>query len=596
MNPSEITEVVKRDRRFRWTVFLTIFAVYSFVHVAEPTSIYHYRLADYENVVPVIHKLLNPSLFPEDFMIGRLVKFELAASPLYHGLVTIPLGLFFHPVTVMKLTGWILAVGLFVFSSYPGRTSIDWFRGALTSLVFLHAGLVVSPLPGNRRHFAVLFIVLALLLDRSENPYYRYLLVAVAAGIYPPTALLILCFFVLKKLATFRKSPKVYLDRFREIILYCLIFLTVMTPYVITKIFLNPTLTDTRVPGLKYQLTSFSGIVESLLVDSRGAFFRFPGLMIRGLTLWLIVLVIFLIIDRGDWIVRDQFKRLILGSCLLWGLAHLMHPYLYQPSKYTKIVPGIVACYLIAENLPALHETIRNVGTTTIWRVGLYLCSLLGATILLLNNLGSGDTYTTGVFLGLLGDEFFVRFCGASLIFLSVMLILPVTRRGLTVSLLVMGLLVFVFNPPFGWFKVRRGYAHLPSYFKGAFKALRQTPNSTRVAAPRRFSEILPVYAKRPVYFRQLELSPALMNERRNQYKSFVCSSNLNEALRNLSKIDVDVIFIDRKLLSGTRYCPNNTTTDIFFVDWIPEDPLWSKEHYGLYGKNTIKQKLKTLS
>ncbi|MFB6345499.1 MAG: hypothetical protein ABEK50_06990 [bacterium] len=441
----------------RWALVLILVFIYVLGHTADIGSIYRYRLLGYENMVPAIQNMMQPELYPRSNLISRITQFARYSSPLYFGLLAEPLAHLFHPVNVMKAIGIILSLALFVLGTYPGRSQRDWIRRGLIFLFFLHIGIVMSPLPGNRKSFTVVFLLAGLLLDRLESPWGRFYVIALSAGIYPPTGLLLLFLFYAK---TYINSPTNGLepirDRLTESIVSCSLFVGVLGPYLVSKFFFNTLSSGTNQIHQRWvSLLGTSPVNRELWVGSLGSLFRYRRMMVTAIILWGLVLVLYGICDR--WRSRKQYWWLILGSFTLWILAHLMYPTLYQPNKYTKGVLQLIPLILIGDNLPAAYTKIRKAARRTLTRNLLLASAILGlvyySTSTFCELQETGCSLPGGL---LIQDRIVLTSIVVTSLFLGLAVLLRQFPRRLSLVAILLPVATMALFPHGSWFKTYR--------------------------------------------------------------------------------------------------------------------------------------------
>ncbi|MFB6356950.1 MAG: hypothetical protein ABEJ65_10605 [bacterium] len=555
------------EKTYRFRVLLGIIVLgYVLLHSPYLGSPYSFRLIDYENTVPVLHYLHGEPAFVIPSYLSEMLSFHLWSSPVYYLLLAYPLSLLVHPITTFKLLGIIASFALFGVAVYPARDYTDWFRGLLMLLVFVHAQWATNPIYGNRRAFAPALLVGYVTLFKQTNSFLKYTWTALSTGIYPPAGLLIGVQSILKQYVQKKRFTETLIH---AIIIFFVIF-AVMSPFVLQKITTSSSFVSKRVPSIELSGSNSLEIIKSIVAGKRSSLFRTSYMFYRALILVAISFFLGLLAGSNRPGFRRSYAFLLLSGFTLWGLSWGLHPYLYQPGKYTKILIPIVACFWIAESILPATYNIRKHLVDHPARFVIYVF-----TVLILG--GITFNITGG------SERVYWIVAGGLMTYLSVVSFRGINRIGLTLVLLLILPGILLFYPHSQRFTLVRGiHGKHPSYFKELFKFMKtQTDPGMIVAGPEPFSDASPIYSKRRPYFRFTEMTPAKIRKRVDVFRrKFYCTSSPASVRNYLKNRSIDYLFIDENLMRS-EYCKTiKSGKNPVLLDFRKGNTPWNKNGF----------------
>lgn len=528
-----------------YVLLFVLVAIYAGAHVESPGDHYLYESMDYENVVPVIHAVFQPEVFDKDPIYGPLTRFHLSISPIYYGLLAIPLSTVTHPVTALKFLGYLTAIGLFVLGAYPYNKYGHWLRGGMLGVYFLHIGHWGNPIFGTRKSLVPLLLVAGLIIDRHGHDLWRYLLVALAIGIYPMTGLVLIGFFLSSRFAECWEAGEA-----RTLISNSLIYGGIagimLTPFLVLKLTASVGPSGSFSP-IQYEWFSISGFVDTFLVGhgshGRGALIR----RMRGLYHLMIPASLCLlgwIVSTRRWCVEKRYGWLMLSGGFFWTLAHVCYPYLYQPTKYTKIIPAVLCLFLFTDHLDVVMSSVKKHVERIHGRIvgAVLFIGSSGAYLVFLRESASWLELTTQ------HPERIIGRLGLGLLIASGIVLLTVNwnqRVALTAGLLVLAGVIYIPHSP--WLTMVQGVeTRTPDFFKGAYPVLQESPEDSRFVATEQVSSVFPLYARRPPLFRKHESDPESINRKAERFYSLYCGGSPRRMARYMERNRVEFLVVGR--------------------------------------------------
>jgi hypothetical protein len=293
-------------------------------------------------------------------------------------------------------------------------------------------------------------------------------------------------------------------------------------------------------------MDSVSGVVETFFRGSTSALFR-DRIHFNVFVLGVILLVAEWLILGTTLTLRADYGLLLMASIVVWGLAHLLHPLIYQPFKYTRLVFMVSVLVPVGENLLPAARRLRSLVTSWKTFYGLIVMAFAGA----------------GIYVALLPGVFYGRTAGfgsSISTVVTVLLLLPLVGLILSTGfanpnwsrggsiILVAGLVVLPLLPhdfePFEWRGVKA------RNLSGVYDILKETPPGTIVAAPPYFySEIIPAFGRRGVYAsRNLSTFPLACERLRHFWENYFSSSAFGISYF-LEMNEIDYLLVDRQHL-----------------------------------------------
>lgn len=343
-----------RNRSLPQVLLLLGAPLYILLHYLPRLSIYDVLNDDYHNVLPVIHKIYNPQLFPESAIVDLLTKIHTESSYLYYYGLAYPLSHFFHPSTTMKVLGIMACLLFFYFSGFNWKNRSDIVRAIFFLLIILHAD-INTIMQGNRRSFRAVFLMGLLWCEERQSFPMYLLLLAFATGIYPPVAVLLLGYRWIDSMMKYLKHELSLGKIWFQPVISLVVFLVFLGPYLWGKF--TAGLEFSRVIStFSYSFSSIYDFFEFFLIGTGNSQLITYSFLVclLGLLSFLEILVV----NKKNLKIRNSLIPLILSAVSLWALAHLVHPTLYQPNRYTWSVFFIVTGIFFLDNLPATLSTI----------------------------------------------------------------------------------------------------------------------------------------------------------------------------------------------------------------------------------------------
>ncbi|MFB6346057.1 MAG: hypothetical protein ABEK50_09830 [bacterium] len=529
-------------------IFATLFAaVYIALHYLPYLSPLRILSDDYMNVAPVLWKFWSPDLFPGNLHMDYLYHKQTGVSWLYFYGYLFPLSGIINPISLLKMTGYSMLVLLFILAGQGFTSETDFYRASIVTVVFLHLAPSVNPYPGLARSFSVLAFMALLWSERRGQKVPPIVLVAFTAGVYPPAALVMLVYVWFKLFETCY-SGEVGAEDFWPPIATLLLFLVMLTPYFTGMA--NPQFAsaDTWVQPLEYNLYSLQGFWDTIVIGSgRTAFMRAKLTYVTFVVFGGLVLLQLLVL-RGQFQWFRECKLLLLSGLFTWLCAHLLHPMIYHPFKYTRVVLPLIVVYLFCENYLSFFGRIRSWLGDLEW-VGYGL--LIPGLLLGISYMGWLVVIGPSMFIQYMrnpGTVFWGLFLGS--ILMIAFLITPIEEwegvhweRWVPLALLVVwGFYPHCFTSCVVYYE---DYFSVSNY-RGMYKRLKQTPRKTVVAGPPGTMDTIPAYARRGVYFNHEQHKIKALCERIRTFKKIYYSSSGEEILSYLERTGVDYLVVNR--------------------------------------------------
>jgi hypothetical protein len=537
----------------------------------------------------IINSLQSPSLYSGSKLTFILTNAWTTTAPFYFYGLTLPLSFAVPAKWVMLTIGTLISLGTIYFAGDEWMNWTDLLTASLVILVFLHTS--VSPLEGNRRSFTVFFLVGALWFTDREILTGKLFFLALASGIYPPAGLLLLGFFSLVEFNNIRKLDFTQVIQTTiKFFVFLSVFLVVLMPYWVQILSTQtPDYATEMVSNLKYKFQTTTDLVKTFFVGERGALFRDE---INGD--FFLIFCFLLGLERlvlGD---RFQLKStlwiLLVTSGILWCLAHLVHPMIYHPFKYTRGSLILVSLLPFARNLPqTTYKLYLQFSRSTNLRLILFsfsLCSLLIWTLL---------TYMPRQFIFLIkipgfGLAWWKFFFGVPVVLTATFAFSGSYRKPLVRSFIVIFLIIvltaFPHNPKtFEW----RGMKL--SNFEGMLKTLHETPPGTMVAGPPLYyMDPIPAFGHRNIYASSLYASSnkssfQFICNRIKQFWAIYFRNDPGLITQFMRRNDINYLLVDRQLVKnkepdGRKRCVRSLPIDSEpFLDRHFEEALWKYEN-----------------
>lgn len=566
--------------------FLGAVAVYLIAHFLPYLDVHTYLSDDVHNIAPVVAKLQDPTLFALDPYVTYLTRQQLVTSPLYHTVFTYPLGSFLHPIRAVRILGFLLTGLLFLAGSYPWNRTTQWIRGGLVTVVFLHLTGSVNPIMGNRRSFAPLLLMLGLQIHPKKNLPATLFVIALATGVYPPAALILCVFFALRLLVDWTQYRIGFRNLASGYFLMGATALLTLSPYLKSLFTESASRATSWVPPLSYGHTENLSFLEQLLFRSRGALFRRGSTLLISLIL-LSLLLFFLFLRHRKFRFRGKYILLVVSAVTLWGLAHLLHPTIYHPFKYTRVAIPLVLGSVVGENWFLVRKPLRtlraNLGSPV--KISLVLGGLFSATayVLIYRYPGAEEWVFSVLALGhdvSVTEHLLLGFLLAVPVATAMALLLPIPARTASIlSLLIIGGMMFLPHRLPGSSPPDRSTV----FFSELFETLRGTPKSTVVAGPPELMNMVSSYSFRNVFVRAEQRNMMQKAGKRiKKWQNAVCSSSVDQLKGFAAKNSIDYM-----ILPPSTYLRENCRTDKTLFNREFQDVVWSKENYRMIPRNS---------
>ncbi|MFB6226859.1 MAG: hypothetical protein ABEH89_00870 [bacterium] len=557
-----------------------------FLHLLPYLNWYKVPHPDLFKVVQVINNIRVPEWYANSTMTDYLSNFFVSTAPVYFYGLAYPLSLFLPGKWVVLTIG----TGLMILSGYLAGLSWSRWRHVLSAVLVVVVLLVVegSPLEGNRRSFTALFVLAAMVSGVFSNYLAYTVMTALAAGVYPPAALILIMYYF------YRLLPGVIHRDFttRAFILrlggLCSICLFVLSPY-LARGMLDPIVVDVNFYAnpIKYDFHSLNGLIKTFLLGDYGSYIGALFVVPIHLDLFFI----FLTATVAQWLyLRDRFRFpyrygcMMLAGLTLWLISHFAHPLLYIPFKYSRLTLLLPLLFPVARNLPlVVHRLLGHYGKRYLKRVCLYLVTVVSLVIYLWYQLGSdGGTVLTEV--GVLGSDWW-EFVLVVPFLLSLMVVVPESSKGsiyrsILVLLVFCGVVVLPAEvPEYNY----RGVSL--SSLQGLFEELKQSSPGSRIAGPPDMMKPTATFGQRPNYNGLDRRSHDVFCERNEAYWKALFAENPNRILRFMKEERIDFLLVDRQPLIrndffGTLGCVQSIDSSIkqneAFLNQDFEQAVWS--------------------
>lgn len=585
-------------------------------HLIPYTNTYVIPHNDYLNVIEVLDFLLSPESFPEESITEAQAFKHTQTAPIYYYAIALPLAYILPAKWVLLSIGFTISCFCAYYTGYPWNKKRHFLYAVL--IVFILLNVYLSPLEGNRRSFTAFFLLAALWL--GNDPDYPWILffVALSAGIYPPAALILMVYFGLLEIRNhiYGQTPLVNVATRSGGML--LVSLLVLSPYWLNAFFLSPDLQDLSVPELAYEMNSIHDFIDTFFfgenLQHRGALLRKPfdthlfffGILLVGLE--------FLVLGK-KFTFRTRYGLLALASILLWALAHVTHPLIYQPVKYTRLSLLLVVFLLFVTNLPDTTNYLRKrFYDPTSVRILLYFLAGWQFILWMSFEFSFLDSALVRSWTGI--PNIWIKFFLLLPIFLVILIALPNLSGRTAIRSLVASLVLFggIFYP-FDHGRTDVALKKLKKFeldfrvtdLSGLYDHLKKkTPSQATIAGPPYLMTAVQPFGKRIAYVSTRRTGlPGVCRRYRQVWKVYF-TGDPDHLLDFMRKNNIDRFLVDRKFYQLNWFVGNLRCLDQLLVSKEPvldrdfQDALWSiKERYYLIDKNLIsslpKSKTETL-
>ncbi|MFB6355796.1 MAG: hypothetical protein ABEJ65_04705 [bacterium] len=541
----------------RWIV-IAIGIAYIACHLIPLWSIYVVPSDDYASVSATFALLEQPEQFHSDGIVSLVYRRLLNRAWLYGylgGLLTT----IFEPMFVPRILGFLFATGTFFLAGFYWSGPEDGLRAVVVTITFLHLSVNVNPIVGNKRSFVIVALLALLHPLFSRNRYFRLLIVALASGIYPPVALIILTVMGIKTLHMYWLDfgQEELFGEIREVMIAVVVFVVTISPFLVS-------LLSSSEGGITFQWVNplyepwslFWGSYRNLIAGGRSALFRFPS-SLSVFALFSVLSLTSYVVSRNDFMIKRSYVYLGLAGLLLWGSAHLLHPLLYHPVKYTRATLPLLAVLVFVDHNKSLAQNVRKTYKSSfVWELIFSLLfvvalvhygySLYNDSFVWINQYMYEWLFWPGVFAGM----------GCFIVGLGILGNKSEFGRAIAIVLF----LLFSFYPHgITQFKVFRSQQFYPSAMKLHFKTIRGLPTNTVVAGPPALMDWVPGYGKRDVYFNRQLKRVSIACDRIKQFRTVYFSPDPRKVIAYMNSTPVTHILVDRKSFHGKPFtvCKN---------------------------------------
>jgi hypothetical protein len=546
----------------------------------------------------VINYLQFPDVFGSDRLSRALVSLSTDTAPIYFFGIAYPLSFIVPSKWILLIIGTTIT-GLSGY--FAGRSWSDWnelLAGISTVFLILHVN--ISPLEGNRRSFTALFLTALVWLDEQNHNYLlKLFIVALASGIYPPMALIILAYFGLKALRTVFQKNKYPMKKILQLAGLLLVVILVLIPYWSNIIGDGWSFSTDLASRLQYKLASLQGMIETFLIGERGALFRdqlhFDLFVIFG------ILCLFQV-----WILEEEFSYrksycyLFLASLICWFMAHLVHPLIYHPFKYTRLSVLFVLVWPFADNLLAtvkvLKDQVKNAKKT---HYIFYFTALVASILWLLFAMTSNPLGLTGT-IPYVGSAWWKFVFGFPIFVALAVVKYPISTHDFSQALFALIILFCLIVLPHNFPDATWNGINL-ARFKKMYSYLRQTPAGTTVAGPpAHFMDPIPAFAFRGIYASTNKTPIRFVCNRIKKFWKVYFQGESKPIVQFMVRNDIDYLLVDRKMLRTKRALGNLECMEQFNVDTKPflnqrfNDVAWyGGKRFYLVSRAKIKRETK---
>lgn len=545
--------LLRKDETMNRTLVVLLVGVLAIVYVGLHLTSYvpvdHLPNDDYANVLGALTILDHPEAFTDDRLASLLVNRHTRTAPIYYYGLAVPLSQLVHPSTAIKLLGVALSLLLGVAAGLPWRRPGDGVRGVLVFVVFLHLSFTVNPLLGHERSFAAVILAAYLWLEDHGERRGLLLLLALATGIYPPAALVVLAALGFGALNRGRRQDGFW-PELGFVLLAAGVFLLVLSPYLASLA--NPAATSARASNWVQPLhpggEGPGGWLHRYVHGpSRGTLFA--GTAEFGLFCVFVVLAgLQRLVVGPAWRLRRSYVWLLASVGVTWTTSYLVYPSLYQPVKFSGAALPLVILMVVGDNLPSTVRALRDRWDPPATVRGL-LVGLGGA---------AAGTYLgyplldSTVQAGLSPDVsrmLFGSVIASPLVVVVVLDGLPGLETPVRGSLLGVGLLMLLMFYPHCFTDCSLyGEKERPlSYYRGLFDRLRSTPKTTTVVGPPHLMDPVPAFAGRSVYFHQEYSNVPFICDRIRTFAPIYYASSPPAILRYMREHDLQYLVVDRR-------------------------------------------------
>lgn len=534
-----------------------VLTAYTLAHILPYVPKYTVPHADLLNVLAMINYIYSPDLFQGDYLTQAITYYNVMTAPIYFYGIIYPLNFLFSSRWVLFIIGIVITLGSTYFAGERWKTWMDLLIASTILIILLHVYL--NPLEGQRRSFTSFFLLSLFWMEPKSNYLWELFFVALSAGVYPPVTLIMVLYLCIGKFHKVLLGEKNWRTPLLESLGFGIVMIAVLSPYLLNILFAETeTLFSTLLLDENYYTeTSFFNV---FLFGTRTALFKNTS----HFDIFFILSFIFVIeslLLRQKISFHLRYMKLLISGLTLWVLAHLLHPVIYHPFKYTRLTLVLGLAFPVIKNLPAFTQTLHS---KTLGKISLKFSSMIVSTGILgiLAALISQNKISILEKLPVWGIDGW-KFLLALPIFLTVLVMLMDFLNSVEIVCLIsIVLLLFLIYIPHDFY-----YEDAPIFslrgltfqdFDPLYNFLLQTPPRTMVAGPPLFyMDPIPAFAKRPVFISYHGAIFSETCERIDQFWKAYFSDTLSSVSTFMKKNDIDYILLDREVFRGDkRYIP----------------------------------------
>ncbi|MFB6346029.1 MAG: hypothetical protein ABEK50_09690 [bacterium] len=568
----------------------------------EPYRVPH---QDLFHVINVINYLQVPENFANDTLTRTMAEAHTTTAPLYYFGIAYPLSFILPPKWSLLTIGFCLTLGCAFFAGGDWSTGKDAVVAGLIVIVLLH--LFLSPLEGNRRSFSSFFLLWVLWL--GNDPDYRWVLLvtALSAGIYPPISITIMTYYGLDRVRRLFLDKSSLYDVTLRLMGLTGVFIAVVSPTLLRMMVRTKGEMSFFTGNISYRLNSVEGVFRTFIfadnLTAQGVWFRnvshynifFSFVLLLGFQLVLL---------KEEFFSEIKYLLLVTAAFVVWGLAHLVHPLLYQPVKYTRMTLVLVPALMVLHNLIPFGRVLKNYFMKKpLIRILLYVLSgFILIQLFLLTTKFLDYSHVSGL-TGL--SPIVWKFIFGLPLFCSLVTILPSYGQGnwfqcLAAAFVFLNVLLLpykfgprVIKPEEETMGTPIGFQY--TEFGGLYKYLRTTPRQSKLAGPPVFMNVLQAYGRRPTFTDKAKQILEEGCERTNTFWSIYYSGDKKRVKTFFERNNIDLLLVDRNLFRTQKLLASQNCTGQLSPSPLPvldrtfENAYWRRNNrFFLIGPEMI--------
>lgn len=585
-----------------WIIALGI--VYILIHFFPYLDPMVIPSSDYANLGTTFSYLQNPANFQGEGIVSSVYANLQRASYLYY-FIGDQLTALLEPLQIPKVYGLVFGIATFLLAGGRWNDWTDGLKAVLITVVFIHLTGSVNPMVGNKRSITLPVLLFAVH-PWSQNMVARLFVLALACAVYPQAGLLFMGYYLMRFLTSHQPFPtdQSLPERVGNLATHGLIFMLALSPMVYDTFISSGSsmahdmaapLLERWESGSRSLWDSWKGLYLITIAGARSAFFRIPSTIVSWAVFTVLSLGGYLLVKRYKWdtfTIKNTTKHLIATGFVLWFLAHLTHPLIHHPFKYTRVTFLLGAMLVFTNNLSAITQSLYHLLTrSSILRNSsaiLSVIAVLGFTFSLWWFPGVWTRGNTSIHVFWPGIVTGLIIFGTGLSFVRPR---PITVYGL--CLLMVGL--FFYPHSFGHYsKHQSKYRHLTDYH-GVYDTIRSLPATTTIAGPPAYMDWIPVFGRREIYFNKNRRSIATVCQRIKQFRKVYFAQSPSLIKDYLFQHPIDYVLIDRAMFRGKPFSgcrgSERVVSRNFVLDRTFPDARWTHgNRFYLVSRETLLQ------